>query len=143
MKYRIGALVFFAVLGLIELGDFAGNVSTLADDSRLAEAARFLGVTNEGQRIRLTLLLPLTALIAGLSLSVAVGAVLREYRQSRRLLVTGLLFFYAVFQGLTAIVFKPAVAAFALLFAALCLIALWFVRVVPDPEGRESGRAEA
>lgn len=142
MRYRIAALVFFALLGVLELGDFAGNVTTLADESRLAEAARFLGVTEEGQRIRLTLLLPLTALIAALSLSVAAGAALREYRRSRRLLVVGLLFFYTVFQALTAIVFEPAVAAFALLFAALCLIAWWFVHVTPDPNAPRSSPAE-
>ncbi|MDH3499022.1 MAG: hypothetical protein OEM97_02775, partial [Acidimicrobiia bacterium] len=74
MRYRVGAIVFFVVLGTLELGDFAGNVSTLADSARLSEAAEFLGVSEDGQRIRLTFLVPLTGLISALSLSIAIGA---------------------------------------------------------------------
>ena len=139
MKYRVGAIVFFLALAAVGLGDFAGQVSTLADPARLADAAEFLGVTEEGQRIRMTFLLPLTALIAALSLSIAIGAFQREYRQPRRLLVTGLLLFYAVFQTLTAIVFDVRAVAFAALFSALCLIAWWFSRQAPSTESSISG----
>ena len=133
MQYRIATIIFFGALALLELGDFAGTVATLADEQRLFDAAEFLGISLDGQRIRLTFLLPVTALIAGLSVSVVAGAMLREHRRSRRLIIVGLLLFYAVFQALTAVVFEPAVAAFAALFAVLCLIAWWFVRQVPDP----------
>lgn len=135
MKYRAASVVFFALVGLLELADFAGNVITLWDEARLRDAAEYLGITVEGQQIRLSLLLPLTALVAGLSLSVAYGALRSEYRQSERLLVTGLLFFYMVFQALTATVFEPAVGAFALFFAVLCLLSWRLTRLPGEPEG--------
>lgn len=133
MRYRLGAIVFFMLVGVLELGDFAGNVSTLADEARLSDAAQFLGVSADGQRIRLTFLLPLTGLIAALSLSIALGAMLGEYRQSRRHLVTGLLLFYATFQMLTALVFEFRVVAVAALFSLLCIVAWWFAGVEPQP----------
>jgi hypothetical protein len=141
MRYRIAALTFFAVLGLIELADFAGTVATLSDPMRLSDAAEFLGVSESAERIRLMFLLPVTAGIAALSLSIAGGAVQREPRRSRRILVTGLLLFYAVFQGFTAIVFDLRVVAFAALFAVLCVIAWWFVRQVDGQMTRAVGPA--
>ena len=138
MQYRAASVVFFVVVGLLELSDFAGNVITLWDDVRLRDAAELLGITVEGQQIRLSLLLPLTALIGGLSLIVAVGALRNEYRQSERVLVTGLLFFYTVFQLLTAAVFEPAVGAFALLFAVLCILSWRLTRLPGAPQGESA-----
>ena len=39
MQYRAASVVFFVVVGLLELADFAGNVITLWDDVRLRDAA--------------------------------------------------------------------------------------------------------
>lgn len=128
MKLRAAAAVFYGAVGVLGLGDFAGNVATLADASRMAEAADYLGIGTEAERIRLTFLLPLSGLIAFLALSVCLGALLQEYRWSRRILVTALLGLYAAFQLVTAIVNNLWVGAFALLFTVLALISYWFVR---------------
>lgn len=133
MPYRLAALIFFVVLGFIELVDFAGTVATLSDPMRLSDAAAFLGVSESAERIRLMFLLPVTAGIAALSLSIAGGALRQEPRRSRRILVTGLLLFYAVFQTLTAIVFDLRVVALAALFSFLLVVAWWFARQVDGP----------
>lgn len=137
IRYRFLALLFFSMVGIIELADFAGQVSTMADTGRIMSNAASLGIEPEAARTRMTLLVPLAAVIAAVALSVAYGAVVGDSRRHGRILVAFLLAIYAGFQLVSGLLLAPSELLLAALFAVLAAGAYLFVRLAPEPSMRE------
>jgi hypothetical protein len=124
----------FSLLGIIELGDFIGVVTTLFRVSNLTAAAESLGITFEQQAARLVVLFLLTLVIAILCFITAWGF----YRNNWWLknvyrLASASLMVYAVFHVVTALTI-PAVSlawilagAFFVAAVATFVIGLWAV----------------
>jgi hypothetical protein len=124
--------VFFALVGVIELVDFAGQVSTLANVDQITNAARALDIGVDAVRTRISLLVPLAAITSAVALNVAYGAVVGDARVEGRIICSGLLLLHAVAFVVSGLVVNAREFALGGLFLVLGLVAMVFVRVEPS-----------
>lgn len=120
--------MFFALVGVIELVDFAGQVATMADADRTTEAALTLGIGVQALKTRISLLVPLAAITAAVALNVAYGAVVGDSRIEGRILCSGLLLLHALAFAISGLMVDSREFAVGGLFLLLGLVAVLFVR---------------
>jgi hypothetical protein len=118
------AMGFFVLIGLMELGDLWGNITTIFDAAARQQSMDILGVSETAQYARLALLIPLT-LVSALSCFRTVWGIYRHEPLARRggLVAAGGLSGYALFILATAMIAASMNSAFVMIAIVYGLLA--------------------
>jgi len=118
------AIGFFALVGLMELGDLWGNITTIFNAAARQQSMDILGVSETAQYARLALLIPLTLVIALSSFYTAWG-IYRHEPLARRggLVAAGGLGGYALFILATAMIAASMNGTFVMIAVVYGLLA--------------------
>jgi len=109
MHKRQIAAILFALVGVLELGDFVANLTIWTSESRSLEAANILGgITLEQEFPRLLFLVILTLIIAVLCLATAFGFYRNLVLKHAYRWASGSLVIYTLFHFVTAITLPAA-----------------------------------
>lgn len=129
MNRRLGAIVFFGLVALAEIGDLVGLVITLGDPTA---AAAQLGISVRAETIRAIILLALALLIVLNSVVALVGALVRNALmvQFGALMAGAGLGLYGVYQIGSALLQHGQLvfAGVGAIYVLLGFVAFWLAR---------------
>ena len=124
-RHKLIPFLIFFLIGLLELGDFAGNLTTAISPELFYTTAARLGITPLGEALRLLFLLPVTVLITLSSLAVAWG-IWRDTKAVRFWkLVAGLNILYALFVIGTGVLLWSLLGFAGILYILFAGLAYW------------------